>query len=62
MTTDDEGCIAEMIDGYLDTSMCSCEDCLDAEDDRIERLVETGDITDDEARARHAELNMYRRE
>ncbi|OHV46635.1 hypothetical protein BBK14_01950 [Parafrankia soli] len=51
---DPDECVAEVIDGVLAVEMCGCEDCQQAEGDEIERQVESGTITEDEALAQHA--------
>jgi hypothetical protein len=52
MSDFDPECGGEFIDGVW--SGCGCGECGQAEYDAIEADVETGSITEDEARERHA--------
>lgn len=52
MPEDDYECFGEFIDGIWHG--CGCPDCDEAEDDAIEADYESGAISLDEARARHA--------
>lgn len=47
-----EPCEPEFIDGSY-YGCGSCPECLEAEDDEIERQVEAGELTDDEAQEIH---------
>lgn len=55
----DEECVAEFVDGSLDTSMCGCEDCTQADHDEIETQYETGSITYAEAIDAHNLLTLH---
>ena len=48
---DDDGCFAEFIDGTW--TYCGCPDCDQSEYDDIESQVETGSLTEAEARDLH---------
>lgn len=54
---DNDVCVAEEIDGALETSMCGCDDCHQLDHDRIDSDNEMGYLTDSEALAAHAELD-----
>lgn len=49
-------CTAELIDGSYDNEGCGCEDCCEELHEQVERRVEFGDLTDDEAREEHSNL------
>jgi len=49
-------CTAEFIDGSYDSAGCGCEDCCDDLHDDVEREVEYGSISEDEAHDRHLSL------
>jgi hypothetical protein len=37
-------CYGELIDGHWYTNSCPCEDCEQAEIDRVEHLIEMGEL------------------
>ncbi len=53
-------CFGEEIDGAWETNGCTCEDCLDYEDELIQHDNEIGYISDEQARARHAYIDSFR--
>jgi hypothetical protein len=52
-------CVAEFVDGSWTSEDCGCEDCVQEQHDVIERAVEYGDITEDEAHDRHLILDQF---
>lgn len=50
-------CTAEFIDGSY--TYCGCEDCDQREYDDIEAEVETGNLTEDEARDLHQQNGAW---
>lgn len=52
----EQECVAEFIDGSYDYEGCGCEDCCDSLHDEVESRVESGYLSDDEARDEHASL------
>jgi hypothetical protein len=53
----DQECFADFIDGNYDFEGCGCDDCCESLHDGVESRVETGDLTDNEARDEHANLS-----
>lgn len=53
---DERECTAEFIDGSYDFESCGCGDCCEQIHNEVERRVEVGSLTDDEARDEHANL------
>lgn len=54
----DGQCMAEFIDGSWDTSMCGCQECVQADHDEIEYQYEQGSISLGEALAAHDRIDM----
>ena len=49
-------CTVEMVDGQYDFEGCGCEDCCDELHEEFDHRVESGYLSDDEARDEHAGL------
>ncbi|HWB36177.1 MAG TPA: hypothetical protein VHA75_09145 [Rugosimonospora sp.] len=53
----DRECTAEFIDGSYDYEGCGCNHCCQALHDDVESRVESGYLSDAEARAEHDNLS-----